>query len=515
MTDSADPRWDLVHDPVAFFGLEGDFDRKQLKRAYKKLVLRFRPEEHPEEFQKIRTAYEALERELTYGIPRTPAPMPLRQLSMATRGSETTEPDRPWIDRIRETTPQALVEELQNKSHASEEELITLALLSDMQDTTCSKTYAGWLIHALERYPSSRAVQQLLRACCHGNEGKAQAETLVQQLADSRLSAWIYGWLSEPLWIHLVQTLTTREFDRLSKDCRARLRAPDLNALAILEINVLRAGVLCADFPWVEERRRWIEQNCYEIPEPAEYNLEAIDAMLRYRKFRDEYLTSGRAARQELDAVLVAWTRSDSFALDTTFQRWQRSVRAQGADWFLAMGPEDDTTHALAFEALGWVAWEVRSRIPSAAPPIDMLQESVQNLAYALQKRCRGKPSTPRSLEHLALIFVVILGTLGITIGFVRIMGLAEWSLWSGPVSFLGILLAIRPWSRSINRRFEVKCQRTVYRPELMRYLEETNHPLSNVLEIVQRSTGDEVIAKVVMRLQTDYALKIYAFAVC
>ncbi len=58
----------LPHDPQAFFGLDGDFDRKQLKRAYGALIRQFKPETHPNEFQRIRQAYEQLESRSRYGV---------------------------------------------------------------------------------------------------------------------------------------------------------------------------------------------------------------------------------------------------------------------------------------------------------------------------------------------------------------------------------------------------------------------------------------------------------------
>lgn len=57
----SEPDWSLIHThPEQFFALEKDFNAKDLKRAYAKLIKRFKPEKHPKEFSQIRAAYEGL-----------------------------------------------------------------------------------------------------------------------------------------------------------------------------------------------------------------------------------------------------------------------------------------------------------------------------------------------------------------------------------------------------------------------------------------------------------------------
>jgi len=67
-SETRGPQWKLLpHDPVTFFGLKTGFDRKTLKRAYGKLIRQFKPEKFPEEFQRIRAAFETLDGQLRYG----------------------------------------------------------------------------------------------------------------------------------------------------------------------------------------------------------------------------------------------------------------------------------------------------------------------------------------------------------------------------------------------------------------------------------------------------------------
>jgi hypothetical protein len=69
MSDATrEPDWSrLPHDPAGFFGLGTGFDRRELKRSYNALLRRYKPEKFPQEFQRIRAAYEQLEASMRYG----------------------------------------------------------------------------------------------------------------------------------------------------------------------------------------------------------------------------------------------------------------------------------------------------------------------------------------------------------------------------------------------------------------------------------------------------------------
>ncbi|MCA9059932.1 MAG: hypothetical protein KDA85_15600, partial [Planctomycetaceae bacterium] len=57
----------LTHSPIQFFGLQDGFDNRDLKRAYNCLIRRFKPERFPDEFQRIRAAYDRLDNQFRYG----------------------------------------------------------------------------------------------------------------------------------------------------------------------------------------------------------------------------------------------------------------------------------------------------------------------------------------------------------------------------------------------------------------------------------------------------------------
>gem|GEM_PF-6031058 len=60
MASDGDPPLPDTDDPFVLLGVERDADDKAIKRAYAKLIRRFRPDRAPFEFQRIHTAFEAI-----------------------------------------------------------------------------------------------------------------------------------------------------------------------------------------------------------------------------------------------------------------------------------------------------------------------------------------------------------------------------------------------------------------------------------------------------------------------
>jgi curved DNA-binding protein CbpA len=56
--------WSKLSQPILFFGLPQDFELADLKKSYKSYIKLYKPDLHPEEFKKIRKAYEELLEEI-------------------------------------------------------------------------------------------------------------------------------------------------------------------------------------------------------------------------------------------------------------------------------------------------------------------------------------------------------------------------------------------------------------------------------------------------------------------
>ena len=98
------PDWSLLpHNPVGFFELSNDFDRKTLKRKYNQLIRQYKPEKAPAEFQKIRAAYELLDGRLRYGAsPAAPAKPSFEWEAAQSKSPTTKKPPTPKTDQAAE-----------------------------------------------------------------------------------------------------------------------------------------------------------------------------------------------------------------------------------------------------------------------------------------------------------------------------------------------------------------------------------------------------------------------------
>jgi len=69
---------DWPEDPFGLLGIDPDADAKAARLAYTKLIRQFKPEHSPEEFQKIRSAYEGARSLISirdeYGLDLTTSP---------------------------------------------------------------------------------------------------------------------------------------------------------------------------------------------------------------------------------------------------------------------------------------------------------------------------------------------------------------------------------------------------------------------------------------------------------
>src|SRR5438309_11363612 len=76
MSESALPndpnQWPI--DPYELLGVERTADARELRRAYTRLIRVFKPEQFPEQFRRIREAYEFADRFASFLFVETPEP---------------------------------------------------------------------------------------------------------------------------------------------------------------------------------------------------------------------------------------------------------------------------------------------------------------------------------------------------------------------------------------------------------------------------------------------------------
>src|SRR5690606_37028527 len=150
------PDWGhLPHAPQAFFGLADGFDQKALKRSYNRLLHRFKPEKHPEEFQRIRAAYEQLDNQLRYGRTATPAVHPKDSYQWTTdveqdgKKPRSLTPRPPIAEQILREPVSEIYRQLANRPQKSPYEFYALAVMSDIVHRKDGLQFVRWLLGGL------------------------------------------------------------------------------------------------------------------------------------------------------------------------------------------------------------------------------------------------------------------------------------------------------------------------------------------------------------------------------
>lgn len=307
------------HDAAELLGVGPDADTKELKRAYARLIRRFKPEQFPEQFRRIREAYEALmERQRFFEQFRPFLPQPVEPPADEQAVVDSVPIPAPVIaDAVADAWAMATSGNL----HAAYREFERLVPGEHGRDAAV-RLY--WLLRvAPELAPNRQPVEWLCLAFEHDPEGIA-AELLRRELESNYPAAW------HPAVERLLDT--TRSSDRLADLVSWRWRAAGLALkpwVIIEDAPRLRPRLHASGLPWVRllmqaaDVLAWVDPHedmparwCYqEIEELATVSPETdylFDRFDNLRVLTAEWLHMIRAAEWLLDAVESApvnWTQ--------------------------------------------------------------------------------------------------------------------------------------------------------------------------------------------------------------
>ncbi|WDQ15676.1 hypothetical protein [Rhodopirellula sp. P2] len=314
----SDPAWHhLPQDPRSFFELPEAFDRRDLKRAYGKLIRQFKPETHPQEFQRIRAAYEQLENAERYGRNQaasqsaadawkpTDSPNP----SSTVDPKPTRERPPATLSPVDEAiaNPRESYLRLSQKHSRSPLEYYILAVLSDLlekPDKTAPQRHTlflKWLLDGLQEHPLEPGLVSLVAGTLRGDIPDQQIETLLPKIAATIRSSLFYR-LTEPLWERLLNDQPFKTFEILIQECESHLPKADPRARLAFFLRILRTAIWQAPLEWTRAHIETISRQAADLDESMHNDLEFIELL-------HSYLSSAKAS----DAVLPARATMESF----------------------------------------------------------------------------------------------------------------------------------------------------------------------------------------------------------
>ena len=526
--------WTLLpHQPVRFFGLGGQFDRRDLKRAYGKLIRTFKPETHPNEFQRIRRAYEQLENQVRYGLQQEAMNHQANAWNLSTDSTRETNSDQtlqptapaPEATQTAVANPTATYQQLRQNQVKSPQDFFFLAVVSDIVSGGDANSFLKWLLQGLQQHPHDAGLQQLLREYLRTDIDLKLAPAVLQSCAKS-LPGDVFYRLTEPLWDRIIRDTPFPKFAKLLAACEKLVKHKEGMARVTFCLRMLRVALWKANKQWIETAFKIIQSHGTELDGAAEHELEFLFLVRDYLQ-HDRGNLEDSPIRTQLDKMIRSYCEDD---------------------WDVALGVIVRTQDELARNSLGMID----------AFPVDvdtddfrllslcmMITSEAAQQSEAEHQASGGKKSERQSMATLSdlrdslgpviqkvtwqrrrtyvppFVAIVIIAPLLLFSGFqatVFVLCLTAWAL----ISVAGYYLLLKPKfldPRADNKTSEVLLQayRNNWRKRLFRYVQSTGEAPQAAVDRLQddaRATGaSEWMNVVLSHIQLDAALIMFGQA--
>lgn len=281
----SDLRW-LPGEPLKFFGLSEDFDRRDLKRGYGKAIRQYKPETHPTEFGMIREAYERLEKSLRYG----------QQMQSHVQASQAWEVDssadatavehshpvenvypkpEPSLRQLAVTDPVAATVKLELTVRRSPQNYYIAAVLADAVATRATPKYLGHLVDGLIAFPDDPGLTALTTEFLRTEIADAMLGKTIRFVAQKITSPLFYV-LTESLWLRLIETSEFAEVRALLDRCERQIRQDDPATRTTFQLRLMRSAIWTAPRDWSTTILSEIESHSASLSYAAQIDLQFL-----------------------------------------------------------------------------------------------------------------------------------------------------------------------------------------------------------------------------------------------
>ena len=301
-----EPNWDDIHEPAKFFQLDEGYDRKTLKRAYTKLIKQYKPEKFPDEFQKIRAAYEELEEELAYGVRRTQdknethtfpshkdisVELDLKNEEGKLQDSdleEFQETTKSFIEQIQEKGKSALLKDLREKENKRPEEFLALAILEEEESQDPLK-FLNNILAGLKIYHSQAELNEALFQFCR-TEYPLETIPGILEMIRQASPDFSYFYLTEELWKTLLKKDKVSDFTSTFKILEMK-PSDQISNYCIFLIRIIKEFYFKFPKEWLERQYAFIDENIFSLGDDWDYELDFIEMLKSYDEKLEDFLT--------------------------------------------------------------------------------------------------------------------------------------------------------------------------------------------------------------------------------
>ena len=544
--EPAEPDWDLLPGyPERFFNLEPGYDRRDLKRAYNRLLRRFKPEKFPEEFKRLRSAFEDLERTLKYAARRGDSESyegdDSEEVPDGTQPSESSHPGFDCIERIKRESPEQVAIALESFEPKTSEHWCQLALLREGVPDAMRFVFYETLIAGVRATDGAQSVTALLYEACRETVPQELRLRLLEQMHElceeghGNLGVCAEGffYLTERLWLDLATSMEFPDFAELLQSEREAFGDEAFEGYLGLLIRLLPRLGLRGDPDWVNEATELIDEHYHSLAPGAQNAVLEADWVERYRASR-HWLVNGHPLRDQIDRTLVMMSAGDPVAGPAAVSDLFAELRRDPDALLDAFEPGEVGEFDSFLDPLWWYAEENEAELGGARRHRhpNKMKSRVLNFARRVESRTDWSP--------LGVLWLACtLGTLGVMLALVivlpcaiavqftegepiwRFASIIGWLLFVFKGKVSGVTLAslmLMPstrWSRVFSKRIYAKYWRSM----LVEFLGSTHIPhdallqnlysiddpgISNCQFLAEHASDDPAVSLVSLAMQFD-----------
>jgi hypothetical protein len=548
------PEWHLLpHNPAAFFGFSGEeIDRRELKRRYNQLIRRFKPERFPQEFQRIRAAFEQLDTEVRYGTQAAWSHAPTQEYQWVDDATETAHKSQPssgersdgsasaaqrvaipLYQQLQRESAADVYRELNEKKAKTAFDFYSLAVMSDILDRKDGMQFVRWILQGLTAHKNDLGLLRLLHSYFRGPVPDASCDKLL--IACSKIiHEDAFFPLTEPLWRMLLRGGDFAKFQSALKQCESNLKGMSIDGRIVFYLQILKPAMWIADEAWIEESMNFLENNFQRIPPFMDFDVEIVTRLREYIRHRARF-ANGQRIRQRLDQAMRDYFSEEQVVGDRSVVESQILVTQDVERLTEAFAKFDDPSYPAFYAIWTWVTYDVGERNVEAREPqanedvwhtrtrtlLEQISQQTSNsrlgvfwaaatlLYRCVQVLCYVAP--PIALGFLiAMLSMVVEGS--------RFDWLSAVGALVAVVSglFLGHLLKnqlkIRVWV-PICIAIATRCYRKIWQREVFNFMARSRIPYSWLVTFIEHNTMIPKAVWVKYFVDQDFALPIYASA--
>lgn len=335
MSEEETVNWSyLPHSPEKFFECDENSTRRDLKRAYNKILKKFKPEQYPEEFKKIRKAFEELDSRLSYGFKAVAAFESLEEPAeeaeqnsvesdfdlmeshfeedIDTLFSDPFERDNSQNEVLSElfeknADPEEILEQLENKKSKNSSDIILTALIKESLDSRFS--IFDYILDFYSQRKDSAGLKNFIYHFLRSPDFSQEIEVIIEKVARN-VRGEDFFYLTENLWFRLAESKGIDFCCAKISEMESIIGYIPPNSLTVFYLHFCTRFVFSLEESFLLEKMQIIEDESADFYWHEDNAAQFLTDLFEYRQSLDSFL-NGCSSRETLHKLIKLWCESD------------------------------------------------------------------------------------------------------------------------------------------------------------------------------------------------------------